>query len=285
QKQTTIEGTDNTLLLAADLESFDMDYKIEKIEEDEEMYYITYTYLDLLLVDNAWQYQFKESVRRVSKKSKLDLGIYLAEELKEEYEARVRELKGAQAKARSAGEEKRLAVTEYSGLIGATLDLAAKVFSGYEPIKKEELSSPVTVESLRQTPTGKANLSPVGSDNLTQIYFDYISENDPDGDNIFNADDNCPDIYNPDQLDSDNDGIGDACEAEEAGSETEEGDIPAEEIVEIIELPAEETAGDNEPTDEPAPAEETAGDNEPTDEPAPAEETAPADNPTEAPTE
>ncbi|MDD5072055.1 MAG: hypothetical protein PHQ42_04980 [Patescibacteria group bacterium] len=41
QKQTTIEGTDNTLLLAADLESFDMDYKIEKIEEDEEMYYIT----------------------------------------------------------------------------------------------------------------------------------------------------------------------------------------------------------------------------------------------------
>ena len=74
------------------------------------------------------------------KKLKGDLGVYLAGELKEEYEARIKELRQAQVEARASGEEKRVAVTEYSGLIGASLDLAAKVFPGYEPLKKQSLN-------------------------------------------------------------------------------------------------------------------------------------------------
>lgn len=37
---------------------------------------------------------------------------------------------------------------------------------------------------------------------------------DPDDDNdgVLDVDDNCPTTYNPDQADSDSDGIGDACE-------------------------------------------------------------------------
>ncbi len=36
--------------------------------------------------------------------------------------------------------------------------------------------------------------------------------NDPDGDNLPDWDDNCPDVYNPDQIDSDGDGAGDICD-------------------------------------------------------------------------
>ena len=39
-----------------------------------------------------------------------------------------------------------------------------------------------------------------------------LPENDPDLDGVFNPDDNCPDVYNPDQEDIDDDGLGDACD-------------------------------------------------------------------------
>jgi hypothetical protein len=44
------------------------------------------------------------------------------------------------------------------------------------------------------------------------IVFDVVLNQDSDNDGVRDADDNCPDTFNPDQADSDSDGQGDACE-------------------------------------------------------------------------
>lgn len=215
-KETRLEGVDNTLLVAADLDNFVMDYKIERIEADDPLvnqgqgyYYATYTYLDLVKEDSAWQYQMQEKTRKVSFKLKDDLGKYLAKELAEERDARLKELKTEQAKASSTGEVKRMEVTDYSGLVGRTLDLASRIFPGYEPVRKREIPSPALPLALVSA-TGEDAVN--GPDNLTDIFNQYVEQNDPDRDNFFGALDNCPATANSDQADSDNDGLGDACD-------------------------------------------------------------------------
>ena len=215
---TRVEGTDNTLLLAAVPDAMNFDFKIEKIEQDADYYYVTYTLLNLVKEDNAWQYELQEKNRKVTKNIKQDLGAYLAEEFKQERDALVRDLKEEQAKAIETGEQTREEVTEYTGLIGKTLDVVANIFPEYEPVKKRELPSPdFTAFGLSASSTpGSAGLP----DNLTAIYNNYVNQNDPDQDNIFGFVDNCPMISNPDQADADGDGVGDACDIDQMGSET-----------------------------------------------------------------
>lgn len=170
QKQTSIEGMDNTALLSADLSAFSMDFKIENIEQDEKYYYVTYSFLDLVIMDSAWQYQLSQKTQKVSKKTREDIGVYMAEFLAKHYEARTRELKQEKIQAETQGGQTRVEVTEYTGLIGLTLDLAAKVFPGYEPVVKVELPAP---ENFNLPDNNTA--APARADNLTQIYNDYIA--------------------------------------------------------------------------------------------------------------
>ncbi len=211
EKQSETQGVDNTLLLDIDLDIFDMDFKIEKIETDEHYYYVTYTYLDLRNLDNIWQYSMQEKIRKVSKIIRVDLGEFLAEELLEQYEARINDLKIAQNKAEGDGEQKRVEITYYDGLIGQTLSLIDKTFLDYEPVKKIELPSP-TAPSLLSLPDAIDSSSEQIADNLTEIYNDYVSSMDPDEDDIVGSNDNCPYDYNPNQADSDFDKKGDACD-------------------------------------------------------------------------
>ena len=212
QQTSRIEGVDNTVLLAAAPDAMNFDFKIEKIEQDVEYYYVTYTLLNLVKDNNAWQYELQEKTRKVTKKIKQDLGAYLAEEFKQEHDAIVKDLKEEQAKAQAVGEQKREQVTEYTGLIGKTLDLASQVFPNYEPVKKTEVETPEVPAEVLALIGGATTTVPVSTDNLTAVYNTYIAANDPDHDNVFGAADNCPLIYNPDQKDSDGNGVGDACD-------------------------------------------------------------------------
>ena len=64
---------------------------------------------------------------------------------------------------------------------------------------------------------------------------------DTDNDGIFDVDDNCPLVVNPDQLDSNNDGIGDAC----SGDTDEDGIIDALDNCVFIQNPNQEDENDD----------------------------------------
>lgn len=54
-------------------------------------------------------------------------------------------------------------------------------------------------------------------DNQAQNKVTVISDDDYDGDTVPTPDDNCPDTDNPDQTDTDGDGLGDACDPDDDG--------------------------------------------------------------------
>ena len=180
------EGTDNTLLLEQDFDKFNMDFKITGIVEDEESYTVSYSYVDFDLVSSTpgdpispageigslngvWQYIERTGVRKIDKPFRQDLGIYLAEQLRQEAQARIKELKRLQTEEREKGLTKVVQVTEYSGLIGKVLDLGAAVFPGYEPVKKIELETPAVDEQIAQ----RAQSS---TDNITNVYQNWVQE-------------------------------------------------------------------------------------------------------------
>lgn len=285
EKAVTIEGEDNTLLLEADLDSFDMDFKIEKIERDDFYYYVTYTFLDLVKKEGVWQYEMQEKIRKVSTLVRKDLGVFLSEELAEQYEARIKDLKKQQRKNKEDGAQVKTEVSEYSGLIGQTLTLAEKVFPNYEAVKVEAIPSPLA-PALSSISREDIEASEAIADDLTDIYNDYVANMDPDKDDIVGTADNCAYDYNPSQLDSDQDGKGDVCdlspfglpdEEEDTATSTEEAtstdlivdDQEASSTEPIVEEPIEEnteeaSAPNQETDEEPVPAEGNETPEEPT---------------------
>lgn len=149
----TEQGIDNSQLLSADMENFNINLKINNVLEDEENYYVDYAFNTIAVRDNIWQPVVKSGKFTVNKNAlgNRDLGIYLAEELSETVRSEVAFLKEAQKNEKERGKTQIVKTTDYTGLIGLTLNLKNKILPGYEPVVKPPVAE-IVQELIVQEP-------------------------------------------------------------------------------------------------------------------------------------
>jgi len=142
EKIETLEGIDNSQLLAADLENFDLEMTITDVTQDNKNHYIDYQFKLLAIKDNVWQSVFKNKRLTVSKAflADSDLGLHVQEEIGEVADYELSYLKEVQDIQKRKGKTEIIKTTEYTGLIGLVLNVKDKVLLGYEAVVKAPAS-------------------------------------------------------------------------------------------------------------------------------------------------
>lgn len=152
--EENIESIDNSYILNINLNNFDLFLQIQSIKEDNETYYIAYTFKTIAIEDGAWQEVTKEKTLTVDKEvlDNKDLGIYVSKELSEVANWELSYLKEVQEIEKEKGKTNKIVSTQYAGLLGRFLNPKEKVFPGYEPVIVREIkideSVPADIESF-----------------------------------------------------------------------------------------------------------------------------------------
>ena len=143
-------SVDNAYLLAQDFDTYSFDAEVGAVTEDDEKYYVDYTYRTVELHDGAWMDVHKHGTITAFKKSFVgkDLGLYVAEQLSQVVRGLREDLAGAQKQAQEAGQTKKVVTTLYSGLVGQLLSPDSETFPGYTPVVIEASSSEPRGEEL-----------------------------------------------------------------------------------------------------------------------------------------
>ena len=166
-------GMDNTRIISADLNNFDIGLKIKSVKEDDKFYYVNFDYNAIDAKDGVWQTVKKEKNINVSKArlGDSDLGLYLAEELKQLTEREMAYMKEVQEIEKNKGAQKQVESVEYTGLKGLVFNDETKEIAGYNPVKEKENQKAEVVgvfnpssgeedEENDQTDEGEGKISP-----------------------------------------------------------------------------------------------------------------------------
>ena len=150
-----VNGMDNSALLSADLNSLKQEMGIADVSEDEENYYVGYSFSTFDIKDNIWQNQTKTQTLKVPKEALnggKDLGLYVQSELAQVMDTQLAYLKNAQEREQKKGQTKIIKTTKYTGLKGLVLNSETKELEGYTPVMKKE----ERVETAYVAPTSEA---------------------------------------------------------------------------------------------------------------------------------
>ncbi|HYF10039.1 MAG TPA: immunoglobulin-like domain-containing protein [Candidatus Paceibacterota bacterium] len=144
--EARVRSVDNTYLASLDPATRDFKLLIVSIKEDEEKYYVEYSFNTVDIKEYVWQEIPVTKMMTVSKKELLggDLGIFVAKELAQLLDAQRTYLAEAKKIALKEGVTQKVVTVEYSGLVGKFLSPTEETFAGYTPTKPdtEELASP-----------------------------------------------------------------------------------------------------------------------------------------------
>ncbi len=154
-QEQTVKSVDNTYLLSKDLSTFVPIIQITGVTEDADNYYVAYT-MQTIDVDNyVWKDVTQTKTLQVPKADlgNGDLGLYVAQKLKDVQTWEKDRLAQTQTIERAQGPSSRVVATVYGGLVGKFLDPKEDVLPGY---------TPVVASAPESVPSGPASSSGSG---------------------------------------------------------------------------------------------------------------------------